>query len=279
MVAHPTGGEHPGPPRLICVINASEGRRPAAIQRLTRAAGDALLDAHSDPHHHRSVLTVAGEDAPRAIAEVAVAELDLAEHQGVHPRFGVLDVVPFVPVPGSTATLDDAVAARDRFATWAGDSLALPCFLYGPERSLPDVRRGAFGTLHPDAGPPHPHPTAGAVAVGARMALLAYNLWLADHDIDVARQVAQGLRGEHVRALGLRVGDGAQVSMNLLDPLTVGPAAIYDRVAAEVTIARAELVGLAPRAVLDAVPRERWTELDLAADRTIEARLERLGAG
>jgi glutamate formiminotransferase len=264
---------------LICVINVSEGRRPAAIQRLTRAAGDALLDVHSDPHHHRSVLTVAGEDAPRAIAEVAVAELDLAEHQGVHPRFGVLDVVPFVPVPGSTATLDDAVAARDRFATWAGDSLALPCFLYGPERSLPDVRRGAFGTLHPDAGPPHPHPTAGAVAVGARMALLAYNLWLADHDIDVARQVAQGLRGEHVRALGLRVGDGAQVSMNLLDPLTVGPAAIYDRVAAEVTIARAELVGLAPRAVLDAVPRERWTELDLAADRTIVARLERLGAG
>jgi glutamate formiminotransferase len=279
MVAHPTGGEHPGPPRLICVINVSEGRRPAAIQRLTRAAGDALLDAHSDPHHHRSVLTVAGEDAPRAIAEVAVAELDLAEHQGVHPRFGVLDVVPFVPVPGSTATLDDAVAARDRFATWAGDSLALPCFLYGPERSLPDVRRGAFGTLHPDAGPPHPHPTAGAVAVGARMALLAYNLWLADHDIDVARQVAQGLRGEHVRALGLRVGDGAQVSMNLLDPLTVGPATIYDRVAAKVTIARAELVGLAPRAVLDAAPTERWTELDLAADRTIEARLEQLGAG
>ena len=111
------------------------------------------------------------------------------------------------------------------------------------------------------------------------MPLLAYNLWLADHDIDVARRVAQGVRGEHVRALGLRVGDEAQVSMNLLDPLIVGPAAIYDRVADEVTIARAELVGLVPRAVLNTVPTERWTELDLAADRTIEARLERRGAG
>ena len=144
------------------------------------------------------------------------------------------------------------MAARDSFASWAGAELGLPCFLYGPERTLPEVRRGAFSVLSPDAGPSDPHPTAGACAVGARRPLVAYNLWLESAGLDVARAIARSLRGPAVRALGLPVGDSVQVSMNLVDPLVVGPADVYDQVAAIARIARAELVGLVPRAVLDA---------------------------
>src|SRR5207248_3034517 len=136
---------------------------------LAAAGGAHTLDVHSDAHHNRTVLTLAGPHLPdlvRAVAQTAVALLDLRTHEGVHPRIGVVDVVPFVPLADST--MADAVRERDGFARWAGRELHLPCFLYGAERSLPDVRRGAFTTLEPDAGPPEPHPTAGACAVGAR---------------------------------------------------------------------------------------------------------------
>ena len=134
----------------------------------------------------------------------------------------MLDVVPFVPL-GDTP-MSAAVAARDEFAGWAAEALGLPCFLYGPERSLPDVRRGAFLTLGPDVGPSAPHPSAGAAAVGARRVLVAYNLWLVEPDLETARRIASAIRGDGVRALGLAVGDEVQVSMNLVDPDRVGPA-------------------------------------------------------
>ena len=178
---------------------------------------------------------------------------------------GVVDVVPFVPLEGST--MDDAVAARDRFLAWAGAELDLPGFAYGPERSLPEVRRTAFGGLAPTAGPPAPHPTAGAVCVGARPLLVAYNVWLADGvGLEDARRVAAAVRRpDVVRALGLDVGGRAQVSMNLIDPVDgVGPAEAFDAVRALVAVDRAELVGLVPAAVLAAVPPARWAELDLA---------------
>src|SRR6202022_168904 len=108
---------------------------------IVTAAGQHLLDVHRDADHNRSVLTMAGpglQDAVRRVAEAAVATLDLRTHTGAHPRIGVLDVVPFVPLLGST--MADALAARDQFAAWAAAALALPCFLYGPERTLPDVR-------------------------------------------------------------------------------------------------------------------------------------------
>src|SRR5262249_61470153 len=129
-----------------------------------------LLDVHVDADHNRSVLTLAGSaseiEAPvRDVARAAVAHIDLRARAGVHPRIGALDVVPFVPLSG--ATLDDAVVLRDRFAQWAGDELGLPCFFYGPERSLPEVRRGAFVTLRPDCGPSSPHLPAGAAACRA----------------------------------------------------------------------------------------------------------------
>jgi glutamate formiminotransferase/glutamate formiminotransferase/formiminotetrahydrofolate cyclodeaminase len=174
-------------------------------------------------------------------------------------------------------TLQSAVEARDRFAAWAAGALALPCFLYGPERSLPDIRRRAWRTLAPDAGPDQPHPTAGAVAVGARPILIAYNLWLAETDLRRAREIAAALRSPVVRTLALSVGDAVQVSCNLIAPWSFGPEAAFDAVASRTGVARAELVGLAPAAVVERVPRHRWRELDLDPASTIEARLERAG--
>lgn len=262
---------------LECVVNISEGRRRAVIDALASVAGASLLDVHSDVHHHRTVLSLAGPDvelAARAVATEAVARIDLAHHTGAHPRLGAVDVVPFVALAGSTPA--DAVAARDHFADWAAAALGLPCFLYGPERPLPEVRRRAFAGLEPDVGPRLPHLTAGAACVGARPVLVAYNLWLAAPagDLVVARAIAAGLRSERVRALGLDLDGSAQVSLNLLDPYVFGPADAYDRVAALAPVQRAELVGLAPAAVLETVPADRWPELDLDPANTIERRLE-----
>jgi glutamate formiminotransferase len=260
---------------LECVVNISEGRRPEVIDAIAAAAGPAVLDVHRDPDHHRAVLTLAGEPAARAVATAAVAGLDLRAHTGAHPRIGVVDVVPFVAL-GATAPAE-ARAARDRFARWAGEALGVPCFLYGPERTLPDVRRQAWRDLAPDHGPAAPHVSAGAMAVGVRPPLVAYNLWLAEPDLALARHLAASLRGPAVRALGLAVGDHVQVSMNLIDPVAVGPDAVYDRVAAVAHVARAELVGLVPAAVLGGIDERRWEQLDLAPERTIEGRAARLG--
>lgn len=262
---------------LECVVNISEGRDRQVIGRVAAAAGRDLLDVHTDQHHHRSVLTLVGEDAARAVATEAVDRIDLRDHHGAHPRIGALDVVPFVPLNG--ATLHDAVAARDRFCAWAGERLGLPCFAYGPERSLPDVRRLAFAGLKPDAGPARPHVSAGAVAVGARPLLVAYNVWLAEPDLALARRIAREVRSPAIRTLGLAIGERVQVSMNLLDPVTVGPEAATDAVAERAPIAGCELVGLVPRAVLDAIAPERWAALALSPDRTIEARLTAKAAG
>ncbi|HVF14855.1 MAG TPA: hypothetical protein VM942_09670 [Acidimicrobiales bacterium] len=265
---------------LECVMNVSEGRDRAVISALAAAGGPCLLDVHSDPHHHRSVLTMAGdsvEEAARAVAAEAVARIDLRLHEGVHPRLGVVDVVPFVPLTDST--IDDAVAARDRFLEWSGAELALPGFAYGPERTLPEVRRSAFGALAPSVGPSTPHPTAGAVCVGARTVLVAYNVWLAHGvGVDEARRVAAAIRVPGVvRTLALAVGGQCQVSMNLVDPYAYGPAAAFDAVRSLVGVERAELVGLVPAAVLDGVAPARWMELDLRWSQTIESRLAEHG--
>lgn len=256
---------------LECVVNVSEGRREDRLATIAATAGTDLLDVHRDADHHRAVLTLVGTDAPRRVAAAAVVELDLRAHDGVHPRLGVVDVVPFVPLDG--ATMSDAVRARDAFAAWAGAVLGVPCFLYGEERSLPQVRKEAWSTLAPDTGPQEPHPTAGAMCVGARPLLVAYNVWLSEPDLALARRIAAAIRGPHLRALGLSVGRRVQVSMNLIAPEVLGPAAAFDLVAAQAPVAGAELVGLVPQAVLLAIAPERWAELDLGLDRTIEARV------
>ena len=279
---------------LECIVNVSEGRDAVTLGQLAEQAGDRLLDRHADRDHHRAVFTLGGPDADveaavRALAAEAVARLDLARHDGAHPRFGVLDVVPFVALgPDGAATeaaarqgQEAAVGARDRFARWAGDQLGLPCFLFGslPDggfRTLPEVRRRAFVELAPDTGPPDPHPRAGAAAVGARGPLVAYNLWLDGGGSTVARALAAAVRGPAVRALGFELAGKAQVSTNLVRPEERGPEQVFDEVARLAAaygrgVRRAELVGLVPEAVLRAVPARRWSELDLSEAATVEA--------
>ena len=273
-----------------CVVNVSEGRDQGILAQLAAAAGQVLLDLHTDADHHRSVFTLAGgaeqvTGAVQALARESVAHLDLRTHQGAHPRRGVLDVVPFVPYrPGQLPVhdLDGAIDLRDAFARWFSATLGVPTFLYGPlpggeHRTLPQVRRHAFRELAPDFGPHQPHPTAGATAVGARTVLVAYNVLVSS--LEVARQVAPLVRGPAVRALGLAVGEGAQVSCNLVEPARVGPAQVYDTVRHLVEqaggdVEGAELVGLLPEAVLMEIPGSRWGELGLSAERTIESRLQ-----
>ena len=275
---------------IECVVNLSEGRDQAFLSELAEATRPVLLDLHRDPDHHRSVFTLAGEaedvtQAVRELARASVTRLDLGTHQGAHPRRGVVDVVPFVPyTPGRMPSHDlgAVVARRDAFARWMSATLGVPTFLYGPlpggeTRTLPQVRRDAFGTLPPDFGPRRPHPTAGATAVGARSVLVAYNVGVSS--LEVARLVAPLVRGPAVRALGLAVGEGAQVSCNLVDPARLGPARAYDAVCRLVeeaggAVTGAELVGLLPEAVLRAIPPSRWIELDLSTDKTVEARLD-----
>ena len=277
---------------LECVVNVSEGRDESVLAMLSASAGPALLDLHRDPHHHRTVLTLAGgpddvAGAARSLARATVDRLDLRAHDGVHPRLGVLDVVPFVPyAPGHAAPgdLTAAVAHRDAFAQWLADELGVPSFVYGPlpdggNRTLPDIRRRAFRPtrgLAPDFGPDRPDPRTGATAVGARRVLVAYNVWVSS--LEAARLIAPRIRGPQVRALAMAVGARAQVSCNLIEPDAFGPARLYDAVAALAAeaggaVEGAELVGLLPEVVLAAVPPARRPELGLSAAATVESRL------
>ena len=269
---------------LECVINISEGRSGAAIKSLIDASGDAVLDVHSDPNHNRSVFTLGGNNvraSTRSLASATCEQLDLREHRGVHPRLGLVDVVPFVPIGvhiGPEMDLTEALAARDEFAEFAATTLGLPCFLYGPERTLPEIRRRAFIDLAPDLGPTQSDPRWGAVCVGARLPLVAYNLVLQEPDLSRAKFIATALRSKEVRALGLVVGDDVQVSCNLIAPWSYGPAECFDAVQAISAVRSAELVGLLGEQLLASIPTTRYDQLDVGPDRTIEARLARATA-
>ena len=256
---------------LECVINISEGGNPSQLRELSAELGPDLLDLHSDPDHNRSVFTLAGEDPARILAKSATAMFDIREHHGVHPRVGIVDVVPFVALDGSR--FEDAIAARDRFAHFAANELGIPCFLYGPERTLPFIRKHAFVDLLPDLGPSSPHPRSGAICVGARPILIAYNVWLKDQTVETAKHIAKTIRTNERRTLGLQVGEHAQVSMNLIDYEVTGPLEAYDAVAELAPVDHAELVGLVPARALARIPRDRWTQLDLSGEKTIEWRL------
>jgi glutamate formiminotransferase len=260
---------------LVCPANVSEGRRAAVVTNIGLAArrtGAWLLDVHTDPDHNRSVLTFAGSagalvDGVVAAASMAAQTIDLPAHEGVHPRLGAIDVIPFVPVstdPGGMAT---AVSAARETARRIADEVGVACFLYeeaGCGRSLPEVRRRAFAGLAPDFGGAGPHPTAGAVAVGARGPLVAYNVDLDTSDLALARRVAASIRERggglpHVRALGLALPSRGivQVSANLLRPAATTIGDVFEAVArlaaAEgVGVRGSEIVGLIPRAALPA---------------------------
>ncbi|MDA8193571.1 MAG: glutamate formimidoyltransferase [Thermaerobacter sp.] len=261
-----------------CVPNFSEGRDPERLSRLQAAAQATanvrILGFEGDADHHRSVMTLAGDgeavlDAVFRTAAVAVAMIDLREHRGVHPRMGAVDVIPFVPL--ANTPMEYAVDLARRLGERIGRELAVPVYLYEfaatrPERrNLADVRRGGYAALQarmardaPDFGPGTPHFTAGAVAVGARRPLIAFNVYLNTQDPTIADRVARAVRGSSgglvgVKALGMdTVTQGqVQVSMNLVDyPKTSLPAAVemVRREAARfgASVTRTELVGFLP---------------------------------
>ena len=253
---------------LECVINISEGRRLDAIGDIRSQIGHDVLDIHSDFHHHRSVFTLVNTIAARQLAELSAQQFDLRQHVGVHPRIGIIDVVPFVPLENST--IEQAMQARNEFAEYAASELKIPSFVYGPERDLPEIRKRAFVDLPPDFGPNHAHPTAGAICVGARQVLVAYNVWLKNATLEDGRRIAREIRSRQVRTLGLQLGNEIQVSMNLINPDEIGPDFVFDEVSKRAEISRAELVGLVPARMLTRVKKSRWTELDLSKEKTIE---------
>ena len=272
-------------PLVECVPNFSEGRRPEVVARIREAiaavSGVAILDVSSDTSHNRTVLTLVAP--PETVAEAAFAGIrtareliDLTQHQGEHPRMGATDVVPFVPLDG--VTMDTCVALAKSLGERVGRELGIPVFLYEraatrPEyENLADVRRGEFEGLRtkmrtPDFGPSSVHPTAGAIAIGARPFLVAYNVYLGPaSNVAVAKEVAKAVRGSsgglrYVKALGLEVDGQAQVSMNLVDidktPMSRAYEAVRTEAAAHgVAPTWSELVGLVPeRALLDAGAR------------------------
>ena len=291
-------------PLFEAVPNFSEGKDRAKISRIAEAVrtvpGVRVLDLHSDPDHNRSVLTFAGEEAAVleaavALAEACAREIVLSSQTGEHPRMGSLDVLPFVPLEG--ATIDDAARLARRAGERIG-SLGFLVYLYEAaataphRRNLADVRRGGYEGLaarledplwQPDYGPREPDPRRGAVAVGARTFLVAFNAYLDTGDVEVARAIAGEVRERDgglpgVKALGLKVGGRAQVSMNLTDlertsmprALEAVRASAAERGAA---VESTELVGLAPLEAILKTARHYLGLRELGPEHVLEAAL------
>jgi glutamate formiminotransferase len=269
-------------PVLECVPNVSEGRSPAVIDRLGRAVtqvkGVRLASVHIDPDHHRSVFTFLGapetvQAAALSLARSVFETVDMRAHQGIHPRLGALDVLPFVPL--RDLTMADAVAVARAVGERLAADHALPVYLYGAaatapgRRSLLAVRAGQYEGLptrladpswRPDFGPARFEPRLGALLVGARDVLVAYNVWLDTDDAAAARAIARAVRESACGLPALQAMGGrlerrglAQVAMNLLDYRVTSLPQAFDAVRSEaarrgVGVRRGELVGLAPRA-------------------------------
>jgi glutamate formiminotransferase len=293
-------------PLIECVPNVSEGRRAdviAALGAAIAAPGICMLDRSSDPSHNRTVYTFAGEPGPLQAAVLrlfaaAVEAVDLRAHDGVHPRIGAVDVVPFVPL-GNTL-MEDCVSLAKSTAALVAERLEVPVFLYeeaaanDERRSLSEIRRGGVNGMalrmkqaawRPDFGPDRPHPTAGATAIGARPILIAYNVNLASNRLGVAKRIASVIRASSgglacVKALGLQLDGGVvQVSMNLTNYKETSMTAVFDAVVREaavdgVRILESEIIGLVPA---DALPKDPMRRLKLRQqdmDRVLERRLE-----
>jgi glutamate formiminotransferase len=297
--------------RLIeCVPNVSEGRRSAVIAALTEAiaaSGVHLLDRSSDPSHNRTVYTFAGEadELQQAVLRLfasAIAHIDLGCHDGVHPRIGAVDVVPFVPLQG--AAMSDCIDLARSTSALVSERFGVPVYLYeeaaarASRRNLAEIRRGGLEALAtrmrddewlPDFGPPEPHPTAGVSAIGARRILVAYNVNLETDRVEVAKRIAGTIRAsgggfDHVKAMGVLLERRgiAQVSMNLTDyhctPMTTVFDAVVRAAAGEgVTVLESEIVGLVPAEALPPDPVRRLKLSPADAGRVLERRLQLAG--
>jgi glutamate formiminotransferase len=280
---------------IECVPNISEGRRPdvveAVVASIKTVEGVRVLDAQSDRDHNRSVLTLVGdlETLPAAVLrlfETAVARLDLRLHEGEHPRLGAVDVVPFIPIEG--ATIAQCVELARRVGEEVAQRFALPVYLYEEaasaphRRNLEDIRRGQFEGLAekmkdaqwaPDFGPSTPHLSAGAVVIGARMPLIAYNINLGTPDVEIAKKIAKAIRHSNggyrfVKAMGVLLEERqvAQVSINMTDFKRTPLFRVFETVSAEaarygVPVIGSEIIGLVPAdALLDCA--DHWLRLE-----------------
>ena len=298
-------------PSLIeCVPNFSEGRRPEVLEEICRAIsqidGVTLLDQSRDPTHNRSVVTFAGsaEQVVRAATAAvgrALELIDMERHVGAHPRIGAVDVIPFVPL--GTTRIEECVDLARRFGEQIAKRFELPVYLYGeaalrPERRrLADVRRGEYESLReelginpdrdPDFGPSHLHPRGGAVAVGARKPLIAFNVNLATDDLALAKKIAHAIRESSgglpaVQAMAILLDEPrlAQVSMNLVDWQRTGIVAVVREIRrmareAGTDIDHCELIGLAPTGALLEVAADALQLRDFTPDQALELRLAR----
>jgi len=292
-----------------CVPNFSEGRNQTTVRALVNAVesvpGVWLLDQTMDRDHHRSVLSFAGE--PDAVAEAAFRAIrmatdliDLRKHKGVHPRVGATDVVPFVPVHGTT--MQDCIHLAKRLGQRVGTELEIPVFLYEQAAThrdhapLESVRRGGLQGLAfrmasdpdwtPDFGPPHLHTTAGAMVIGARPPLIAFNVNLRSTDLALARSIAKDIRQSngglpHLKAIGVELASRrlVQVAMNLTDyivtPLHVVFEAVRTRAAEQgVAVAGSEVIGLVPQAALVQAAAHSLVLEQFDSTQVLETRLE-----
>jgi glutamate formiminotransferase len=287
-----------------CIPNFSEGRRMDVVDAIVKAIEGhdnvRVLHRTSDEDHNRSVITFVGtadavlEAAFRAV-RTASDLIDLEQHQGVHPRIGAADVVPFVPIEG--ITMEECVRLARKLGQRVGDELSIPVYLYEqaalrPERkSLANIRRGQYESLkteittaerYPDYGPATLG-TAGASAIGARKALIAFNVFLNTDDAHIAEKLARNIRGSSgglsgVKALGFKVRGQAQVSMNLVDYQSTPIYRVMELLRVEaaklgVNIIRSELIGLMPQDALIETAGWYLQLPDLKAESLLENRL------
>lgn len=269
---------------IECVPNFSEGRDLEKIEKIVESfrgkSGVKLLDYSNDENHNRCVVTVVGEREPLKAAVIeaigkAVELIDLTKHEGQHPRMGAVDVVPFIPI--RNASMEDCIALSKEVGEEVASKYNLPVFLYEKSASAPhrenlaSIRKGEFEGMeekihepqwHPDFGPEQRHPTAGTVAIGARMPLVAFNINLNTNRLDIATAIGKRIRHMNggfrfVKAMGVDLADRGivQVSINMTDYTRTSLYRVFETVKFEaarwgVTIAGSEIIGLVPMAAL-----------------------------
>ncbi len=292
---------------IECVPNFSEGRDKQKIEQIVDnfrgRQGVKLLDYSADEDHNRCVVTVVGErdalrDAVLAAVGTAVEIIDLTRHQGQHPRMGAVDVIPFIPIKG--ATMEDCIALSKEVGQTVAELYSLPVFLYEKSASAPHrenlaaIRKGEFEGMEekiqlpewaPDYGPKHRHPTAGTVAIGARMPLVAFNINLNTNRLDIATAISKRIRHinggyRFVKAMGVDLADRGivQVSINMTDFTRTALYRVFETVRFEaqrwgVTIAGSEIIGLVPmQALVDTAEYYLGLE-DFSIDQVLETRI------
>lgn len=304
----------PKPGKIVeCIPNVSEGRDPDKIEQLAQAVketpGVVLLDVDSDPNHNRTVISFVGE--PEAVGEAAlrlvgkaVELIDLTKHEGEHPRMGAVDVIPFVPI--KNVTMAECVELSRRVGQQIWERFRVPVYLYEqsatrPEREdLATIRKGEFEGFFekiqdpdwaPDFGERQVHPTAGVVAVGARMPLIAFNVNLGTDNVEIAKRIAQAVRHSsgglrYVKALGFKLEDRGivQVSMNMTNYRKTPLYRAFILIEQEakrygVPVVGSEIVGLVPREALYQTAEFFLRLEDFSREQILEDRIERALSG